>query len=77
MTYTQLRTEQCPPLDVLLSGNRYIADLDCGMRQWFTEGCNTKAMATPEERAAGHSLAGGCNVGIELCTPESELLATI
>ena len=71
MTYTQLKTQQCPPLDVLLSGSKYMSDLGYGMRQWLTKGCQ-KAMPTPEERAPDHPLAGVCNAGIDLCTSEGE-----
>ena len=71
MTYTQLKTEQCPPLDVLLSGNKFVSELDFGMRQWLTDGLQ-KGLSTPEERAACQPLGGGCNAGIELCTPASE-----
>ena len=71
MTYTQLKIEQCPPLDVLLSGKGYFPELDGSMRQWFTDGLQ-KGLSTPEERAARHTLGGGCSAGIELCTPDSE-----
>ena len=71
MTYTELKTEHCPPLDMLLSGKGYFPELDCSMRQWFTDGLQ-KGLSTPEERAAGHTLSGACNAGIELCTPEGE-----
>ena len=73
MTYTQLRTHHCPPVDTVLTGNDYASDFDCGMRRWLTESCQ-KALSPTEDRAAGQSLAGRCNVGIELCTPDSESL---
>ena len=71
MTYTQLRTQQCPPVDAILSGNDYASEFDCGMRRWLTESCQ-KGLPPAEDRAAGQSLAGGCTVGIELCTPDSK-----
>lgn len=71
MTYTQLKTEHCPPLDMLLSGKGYFPELNCSMRRWFTEGLH-KGLSTPEERAACHTLGGGSSAGIELCTPASE-----
>ncbi|CAL5228534.1 g11688 [Coccomyxa viridis] len=70
MTYTQLKIEHCQPLDVLLSGRGYFPELDCSMRQWFTDGPH-KGLSTPEERAACHTLGGGCSAGVELCTPDS------
>ena len=71
MTYTQLKIEHCQPLDVLLSGRGYFPELDCSMRQWFTDGPH-KGLSTPEERAACHTLGGGCSAGVELCTPDSK-----
>ena len=73
MTYTQLKTEHCPPLDMLLSGKGYFPELDCSMRQWFTDGLQ-KGLCTPEERAECYTLSGACNAGIELCTPQGEFL---
>ena len=73
MTYTQLRTQHCPPVDTVLSRDGYISEFDCGMRRWLTESCQ-QALSPTEDRAAGQSLAGGCNVGIELCTPKSDPL---
>ena len=73
MTYTQLTTQHCPPVDALLSGNDYVSEFDCGMRRWLTESCQ-KALSPAEDRAAGQSLAGRCNVEIELCTLNSKSL---
>ena len=71
MTYTQLRTQHCPPVDAILSGNDYASEFDCGMRRWLTESCQ-KGLPPSEDRAAGQSVAGRCTVGIELCTPDSK-----
>lgn len=71
MTYTQLRTQHCPPVDAILSGNDYVSEFDCDMRRWLTESCQ-KGLPPIEDRAAGQSLAGRYTVGIELCTPTSK-----
>ena len=78
MTYTQLKTEHCPALDTLLSGSGYISELDCGMRQWLTDGPQ-KGLSTPEKRAACHTLGDGRSAGIELSTSfgECQVLASL
>ena len=71
MTYTQLRTQRCSPVDAILNKNDYVSEVDCDMRRWLTESCQ-KGLPPIEDRAAEQSLAGRCTVGIELCTPTSK-----